>query len=112
MNIDLFSKTDRNTFAKQWTKKHTKIKTAAAGKLWLAVRDSLLKTAQTEQQGEFLSNVDMDVIEKDYHHVINTHIEHEHAESIYAQNAYRFYETIIHYEDKGSQIRECKSRFV
>eukprot|EP01084_Bolivina_argentea_P296715 511058_1 len=109
MNIDLFSKTDRNTFAKKWTKKHTKIKPAAAGKLYFAIRDSLLKTAQTEQQGEFPRNIDMDVIEKDYHHVINTHIEHEHKESMYAQNAYKFYETIIHYDDNESQIKECKS---
>eukprot|EP01084_Bolivina_argentea_P315603 546819_1 len=109
MNVEIFSKTDRKTFAWEWIKKHTKIKPAAGGKLYIAVRNSLQKTAQIEQYGEFLRNIDMDLIEKDYHHIINTHIENEDKGSIYAENAYRFYETIIHFEDTNSQIRECKS---
>eukprot|EP01084_Bolivina_argentea_P108562 194021_1 len=67
-----------------------------------------LKTqAQRKQFGAFLSELDINIINKDYYHILNTHINHGDKNTI--KNALRFFENVVHYEDSPDEIIKCRS---
>eukprot|EP01084_Bolivina_argentea_P071286 129629_1 len=105
-HVTTFLKMKRKTFYK-CVSEHTKIKPAHAAKLYTNILNTLTKIAQTKQFGLFLSDLDMNVIDEDYYHILKIHINDGNKESI--KNAFRFFERIVHYEDSGSEIEECRS---
>eukprot|EP01084_Bolivina_argentea_P218183 370297_1 len=106
MNVNVFVKLNRKSFAKI-IQNHTQILPAVGGKLYKKINNSLQKTAQTQQFGQFISDLDMTCINNDYHHILTWHIYKGDKESI--QNAFMFFGTVIHYEDNPTDIEECRS---
>eukprot|EP01083_Nonionella_stella_P174023 602122_1 len=98
----------RLTFIK-WFRKHSKrkIKPAALGRLYVTIMKALRKQAQVPQFGEFLSDIAMRGIDKDYYHILKTHVYQGTKETI--KNAFRFFEVVVHYEDTHQQIEECRA---
>eukprot|EP01084_Bolivina_argentea_P302072 521342_1 len=102
-NIDHFLSIGRKTFAKQ-IQKHTRITMALAGKLYVGIRNKIKEQAQTEQFGTFLTNLHVD---NDYHHILKCHI--NEGNKITIKNTFQFFSTVVHYDDKETEIEECKS---
>eukprot|EP01083_Nonionella_stella_P297759 1010940_1 len=79
--------------------------------LSLKLRDTILYTlkqkAQTQQFGEFLSDLDIEGITNDYHHVLKVHIREGESQQI--ENCLRFFKYAVHFEDKATEINECRS---
>eukprot|EP01084_Bolivina_argentea_P079755 144595_1 len=67
----------------------------------------LKKEAQTKEFGLFLSDANMNQVNDDYYHLLKTHINNGSKNSI--KNVFRFFHRIVHYEDTGSEIEECRS---
>ena len=67
--VSKFMNIHRLEFAKFITK-HTKLSPVVGVKLYSKIRDSLKDEAQTLQLGKFISDFDMDIINKDYYHII------------------------------------------
>eukprot|EP01083_Nonionella_stella_P285217 970867_1 len=93
----------------KWFRKHSerKIKPAALGRLYTTVRRTLIKQAQVPQFGQFLSEVAMRGIDKDYYHILKAHVYHGTKETI--KNVFRFFQIVVHYEDTQKEINECRS---
>eukprot|EP01083_Nonionella_stella_P091314 255288_1 len=68
---------------------------------------SLKQKAQTRQFGEFLSEVDMDVITKDYHHILKVHV--REGDKACIENCFRYFAYAVHFEDKSTETKECRS---
>eukprot|EP01084_Bolivina_argentea_P066653 121522_1 len=105
-NVQTFLGLKRPEFAKI-IRKETKIKPAVSSKLHKAIFNSLLKQIQTEQLGEFLSNLNAESIDKDYHHILNTHVNKGNKMSV--EHIFRFFGNIVHYDDCDTDIKQCRS---
>eukprot|EP01084_Bolivina_argentea_P152844 266535_1 len=97
-NIATFLSLTRKQFAIHIQKySENKIKRAASSELFKLTMNALKTKAQTEAFGEFLSELDSQRIDVDYHHILHSHInlgtkrEKEHV--------LRFFEKTIHFED-------------
>eukprot|EP01084_Bolivina_argentea_P251527 421873_1 len=106
-NVKTILEMKRLNFAKVFLKKYTKIKVSTGAKLYTAIMKSLKQKAQTLQYGAFLSDLDIDTIDKDYHHILNSHINAGNKTTI--KNALRFFKEVVHYEDLQSEIEQCRS---
>eukprot|EP01084_Bolivina_argentea_P201800 344891_1 len=104
--IQTFLKTNIKAFA-AYLKQNANVKLAAAAKLYRKIRTQLLHKAQQMQFGDFISKVNIDDIERDYHHILQIHICNNNA--TYAQNTYKFFGKVIHYDDAPSEIEKCLS---
>eukprot|EP01084_Bolivina_argentea_P163534 284486_1 len=100
------SKSPRKEFVKL-VRQHTKLKASQAGKLYYKIRDSLKDIALKFQFSEFLSSFNINLINQDYHHILKVHLNSGNKNTI--ENTFRFFELIVHYEDKPSEIENCKS---
>eukprot|EP01084_Bolivina_argentea_P215747 366360_1 len=105
-DINIFEHMKRKTFI-SIVKKNTKIKPAAAGKLYRNVQNSLKRQAQQHQFGKFLTELNFNSVEYDYNHLIQSHINHGNKNSI--KNVFRFFNIAIHYEDTRIDIENCIS---
>eukprot|EP01084_Bolivina_argentea_P309521 535397_1 len=107
-NNETFLKNGRKSFCLK-VKKLTngKIKPVYSGKLYSAVANALKYKAQTLQFGEFLSDLDMDIIEKDYHHILKSHINDGNKTTM--KNAFLFFKAAVHFEDVDTEVAECHS---
>eukprot|EP01084_Bolivina_argentea_P050092 92104_1 len=105
-NIATFVKIGKKRFV-QVIKKHTKIKAAVSGKLYRSINESLKRTVQKEQFGQFLSDLQMDDIFQDYHHILKTHINNGNKNTI--KNTFEYFKTVVHYDDLPSEVEECAS---
>eukprot|EP01084_Bolivina_argentea_P008991 16828_1 len=83
------------------------MKSCDARKLYVKVLMLLKKKAQRLQFGHFLSDINMDEIEKCYHHILKSHINCENKEII--KSTFKFFGRVVHYEDTGSEIDNCNS---
>eukprot|EP01084_Bolivina_argentea_P117471 208622_1 len=89
----------------------TQIKFAISKKFYSKVLEGLqqkYKEAQTKSFTKFLSALDMNIINKQYYHVLKTHINSDHKYS--TQETFRFFETAVHYEDVESERAKCPSK--
>eukprot|EP01084_Bolivina_argentea_P215085 365136_1 len=50
---------------------------------------------------------DMDIVNKDYYHLLKVHINNGNKNSI--KNSLRFFENVVHYEDTETDIDNCRS---
>eukprot|EP01084_Bolivina_argentea_P218987 371504_1 len=89
-------------------KKYCKIKLATGTQLYKKIKHSITKKAQICQFGQFLVDLDMNAINKDYHHILKLHI--NHGNKITIKNSLRFFQRVVHYEDTYSDdVDECRS---
>eukprot|EP01084_Bolivina_argentea_P160844 280063_1 len=95
----------RKKFAKS-IQKHTKIKPAVSVKLHKLILQTLKEKAQMAQFGKFLSELNLKTIDKDYHHILHSHI--NKGNKITIENVFRFFTKVVHYEDSDQEIKECK----
>eukprot|EP01083_Nonionella_stella_P238569 835889_1 len=105
-DVQSFLSIKRIKFAKM-IQKCTKLGVATGTKLYSKIHDKLKNDAQTKQFGQFLSDLDMNTIVKDYQHILNIHIKQGNKTSI--ENVFRFFGYVIHYEDSSSDASECRS---
>eukprot|EP01084_Bolivina_argentea_P312758 541486_1 len=105
-----FLELNKKTFC-QFITKHTqnKIKVTTSRRLYLLIKKKVEKQAHISQFGVFLSELDMDSIDNDWQHILNWHI--NNGNEITIANAFRFFAKAVHYEDKESQTKDCKSVF-
>eukprot|EP01083_Nonionella_stella_P286660 975609_1 len=96
----------RKSFGKM-IQKECKISLAFSLKLYDTILYTLKQTAQTRQFGEFLSDLDMEGITKDYHHILKVHTREGGKTCI--ENCFRFFKYAVHFEDKRTEIDECRS---
>eukprot|EP01083_Nonionella_stella_P297760 1010941_1 len=78
-----------------------------AVRLYDEILHTLKRKAQTQQFGEFLSDLDIEGITNDYHHVLKVHIREGESQQI--ENCLRFFKYAVHFEDKATEINECRS---
>eukprot|EP01084_Bolivina_argentea_P054990 100835_1 len=89
-----------NTFAKQ-----TKIKVGVISKLHKQIDNKLKEIAHENQFGRCISDIDFEIIQKDYHHIIASHITDGTKDTM--ENVFKFFDKVVHYEDLPSQIEKC-----
>eukprot|EP01083_Nonionella_stella_P112212 329793_1 len=77
----------------------------------LRLRDTILysleQKAQSQQFGTFLSDLDMESVDRDYYHILRVHI--NGGDKTCIENCFRYFKRAVHYEDKPSEIEECIS---
>eukprot|EP01083_Nonionella_stella_P005177 15022_1 len=108
MNIDTFLETKRKDFADR-VGKYTNncVKLFPAVKLFTSVKNRLKTIAHQKEFGNFLSSLDVDRIDKDYHHIERVHINKGNPVTI--ENVFRFFELSLHFCDGESELVHCKS---
>eukprot|EP01083_Nonionella_stella_P124982 377789_1 len=107
MNIDTFYGFERKAFARYIATHIKQMKPFYGMKLFTVLRDTLKETAHREEYGHFLSSLDMDRIDKDYHHILRVHINEGNRNTI--ENVFRFFELALHNYDGESDIVNCIS---
>eukprot|EP01083_Nonionella_stella_P069118 184085_1 len=75
----------------------TQLNFGVTGKLYSETKKILKKKTQKLQFGQFLSDLDLNQVDTDYHHILRSHIVHGTKDSI--KNVFRFFNSIVHYED-------------
>eukprot|EP01084_Bolivina_argentea_P262863 444710_1 len=98
-NVEEFLKLNRKVFAKK-IKQDTKMLPAVAAKLHKSVKQKLLYHARNQKFENFLPNLNIDEIEKDYYHVTKMHIYDGNVNTM--KNAFLFFAIVVHYEDDRS----------
>eukprot|EP01084_Bolivina_argentea_P265252 449530_1 len=106
MNIQIFTDMHRKTFISKM-KTVTNIKPAALGRIYTIVMKRLKSEAQKKEFGKYISELNIEDVLKDYHHILKSHINNGNAETI--KNAFLFFGNTVHYEDTGSEIENCAS---
>eukprot|EP01083_Nonionella_stella_P102453 291478_1 len=111
-NIDGIA--DINTFLergvqsfKQKTKVHLKMKPGYGALVWKKINKTLTQQAQKLQFGDYLSSLDMNVVDKDYHHILKVHIHNGNKHNI--TNVFRFFGKVVHYCDTSEVVAKCPS---
>eukprot|EP01084_Bolivina_argentea_P073751 133823_1 len=97
-NAKTFINMNRLVFAK-YVSKCTQLKRYVGARLYSAIFKQLKQTAQTNQFGRFLSDLDMDAVNSDYYHILNAHINNGTENTI--KNTLQFFENVVHYNDTG-----------
>eukprot|EP01083_Nonionella_stella_P073619 199220_1 len=105
-DITSFLEVDALEFAKNVSKKK-RIHVGTGKKLYTKIYDALQKKIQRMQFVEFLSELDVDRISKDYHHVLKVHMDNGSKRNV--ENSRRFFQHTVHYEDTASEIAQCMS---
>eukprot|EP01084_Bolivina_argentea_P265257 449545_1 len=105
-DIQQFINGKRSDFAKI-IKKHTKMSLGIGGKLYTKIIKTLRQTAQTLEFGKFLSDYDINAVDKDYYHILRIHINSGDKNII--KNTFRFFQSVVHMEDLETDIIACRS---
>eukprot|EP01083_Nonionella_stella_P196283 722370_1 len=93
-DIRLFAKIKPLAFGKL-IRENTAIRVPTGVKLYRSIKEPLKQRAQREQFGQFLSDLDIVTIHKDYHHILDVHINHGNKETM--MNVFRFFNLVVHY---------------
>eukprot|EP01083_Nonionella_stella_P071341 191557_1 len=88
-------------------KKEGGVSLPIALKLYDTIFYSLKQRAQTAQFGEFLSDLDMDCITKDYYHIQKVHM--REGDTVHIENCLRYFAYAVHFEDHPTEKDECRS---
>eukprot|EP01084_Bolivina_argentea_P051978 95525_1 len=105
-NIDK-TKTFLQLKKSQFTKiicQYITVETSISDKLYESIYERLKKKAETAAYDLFLSSLDLDIVDKDYNHILKSHFSHMSAE----QSVLKFFQTIVHRDD-FEQVEECMS---
>eukprot|EP01083_Nonionella_stella_P287443 978433_1 len=105
-NIKQFLAWKRMEFAKL-IQKHTKIKPAHGIRLYRMILNALRDEAHKKQFGAFLADLDIDIINTHYYHILKSHINHGNKSTM--QNVFQFFQTVVHFDDTTEQIQGCRS---
>eukprot|EP01083_Nonionella_stella_P012267 34798_1 len=105
-DIKTFLETDCKSF-KQKTKLHLSLKPGYGTIVWKRINAALKQKAQKLQFGEYLSNLNINAVDRDYHHILKTHIHNGNKHNI--TNVFRFFGSVIHYRDTHKVIAKCRS---
>eukprot|EP01083_Nonionella_stella_P069112 184071_1 len=103
-DINTFLETDVKSFKKK-VKLHLGLKPSFGFLLWKRINANLKRRAQRLQFDEYLSDLDMDTVDKDYHHILKSHIQNGSKNNI--KNAFLFFGKVVHFRDKVTAA--CKS---
>eukprot|EP01083_Nonionella_stella_P150521 479624_1 len=76
-------------------------------KLYDKILYAMKQKAQTQQFGEFLSDLDMERITQDYHHILKVHI--REGDKTCIENCFRYFEYAVHFDDNAFQKEQCRS---
>eukprot|EP01083_Nonionella_stella_P084969 235298_1 len=93
-DIRLFAKIKPLAFGKL-IRENTAIRVPTGVKLYRSIKEPLKQRAQREQFGQFLSDLDIVTIHKDYHHILDVHINHGNKETM--KYVFRFFNLLVHY---------------
>eukprot|EP01083_Nonionella_stella_P305591 1066588_1 len=77
-----------------------------AVRLYDEILHTLKRKAQTQQFGEFLSDLDMECITNDYHHILKVHV--SDGDKTWIENCFRFFELVHHYDKPTDECRSVK----
>eukprot|EP01083_Nonionella_stella_P305957 1069498_1 len=106
-DINLFATVKPLAFGRM-IRKHTGLRVPIGVRLYRSIKGILKQRAQKEQFGQFLSDLDINTIHTDYHHILDIHINHGNKESI--KNVFRFFHLVVHFDDKMSDLgTQCRS---
>eukprot|EP01084_Bolivina_argentea_P016789 31367_1 len=105
-DIKTFAKTNRKQFINM-IKKHTQIKPAFLRRIYDALKAALNVMAQEKHFSKFLSESQMNMVDKDYHHILKYHIHNANQSCV--KNTFRFFNKVVHYDDKPSDVEVCRS---
>eukprot|EP01083_Nonionella_stella_P241273 842644_1 len=101
-----FFEMSRIQFAR-YVSEQTNTKIGLGLRLYSKIMKSAKQKAHTRAFGVFLSDIHMDVVDRDYHHILNVHIHKGTKDTI--KNAFRFFNTLVHYSDTDDVIKQCRS---
>eukprot|EP01083_Nonionella_stella_P011368 32312_1 len=104
-DIKLFAAIKQTKFG-QLIRKNTTLRVTTGVLLCRNMNQVLKQIAQKEQFGQFLSDLDLDVVYKDYHHILDIHINHGTKETV--KNVFRFFNMVVHY-DESTISTQCRS---
>eukprot|EP01084_Bolivina_argentea_P177483 306906_1 len=107
MNIEIFLSLQRKEFFDEISKYTKNIKLSHGLKLFRTLTNGLKNLAQTVEFGKFLTDLDFDSIDADYHHILRVHI--NEGNKITIENVFRFFETTCHWFDLEDDIANCRS---
>eukprot|EP01084_Bolivina_argentea_P169602 293997_1 len=110
-NKNEFLRLDKISFIKQ-LQKYANILPSDGDKLHQLITKKMKRTAQTMQFGKFLSDVDINILDKHYYHILNCHINHGNQTSV--KNAFIFFQNVIKCDqikinDNNSKQNTCIS---
>eukprot|EP01084_Bolivina_argentea_P020913 38846_1 len=105
-NLATFLSLNRKQFA-ICVKKYTKIKPCFGIKLYKKILNTLRETSLSQRFDSFLSTLDVQQLDKDYHHILQCHITNGTKKSI--ESVFRFFGMIVHYNDTDTEIEKCRS---
>eukprot|EP01083_Nonionella_stella_P091309 255283_1 len=109
--LDTLLNARRKEFVQKLKQKEGKTSISLAPSMALKLYDKILyslkQKAQTMQFGKFLSDIDIEQITKDYHHILEVHI-HE-GDKTCIENCFRYFEYAVHFEDEPTEIEQCRS---
>eukprot|EP01084_Bolivina_argentea_P076417 138492_1 len=105
-HLSTFLNIDRKWFA-QFVKAQTKLKPAFGAKIYSAIKKRLNTATQNKQFGRFISDSNVDCMNKDYHHILKIHINYGNKEAI--KSVFQFFQQVVHFEDVKDEIEKCRS---
>eukprot|EP01084_Bolivina_argentea_P172191 298288_1 len=97
--------TNTKQFVK-YMKEYTKIKPAQLGKLYRALKYSITFGKFLQ----YLSDLDINLVDQDYHHVLKEHIDNGTETTI--EHLFRFFAELTHYEDLPAVAENCKKTYL
>eukprot|EP01084_Bolivina_argentea_P296076 509873_1 len=106
VDLQVFLATDRKAFLTK-IKKHTNIQPAFITKIHKRILIALKTKTQKDEFGTFLSELNINQIDNDYHHILKSHIHCGNKNKI--KNTFRYFQNIVHCEDTPTQIDKCRS---
>eukprot|EP01083_Nonionella_stella_P185906 679268_1 len=106
-DVQTFLTSKRVAFAKL-IQQSMKIKISCGLKLYSLIKYALQKQAQTLEFGRFLCDLDIGVIDEDYHHILHAHI-NQGGNATTIENVFKFFGYVVHYDDNETQIEMCRS---
>eukprot|EP01083_Nonionella_stella_P285219 970870_1 len=108
-DVRTFLDDGRKSFAVK-IKQYTKLRLSFGYRLYIRINRLLKYKAHKAKFGEFISELDMDAIDKDYHHILNAHVHNGDKNSI--KNVFRFFQHVVHYQDTDSNVEALQCRSV
>eukprot|EP01083_Nonionella_stella_P175247 609787_1 len=83
------------------------INTSFSGTLYTKIRKALTSAAEQQQWTAFLASLDMDLVDRDYRHILDIHVQKGDGTSV--RNVFEFFNHVAHWDASEKDIKECRS---
>eukprot|EP01084_Bolivina_argentea_P270527 460024_1 len=111
-NVGVISKAKQNwnnrKAFRQMIIENTNINRTGAIKIWRTVKKRIQRKAEVQHFGNFLTDLDINTIDKDYHHIVNAHLHNGNRSTL--ENVFKFFGHVVHYDDTPDVIQQCRLR--